>query len=91
MSGITTRSTSTTATRVRSTTRRRSYGGWWEGWFEDARAGLNEPRGYISAYLAKPFLFGRPRFAVTDARLALEFMRRCPATPSPSGAASRPS
>ncbi|HJQ01139.1 MAG TPA: hypothetical protein VJ851_06040 [Jatrophihabitans sp.] len=56
----------------------RSYGGAWPGWFEDARAGLNGPPGYLSAYLAKPFLFGRPRYAVADladldVRLALEF------------------
>lgn len=53
----------------------RSYGGVWNGWFEDAKAGLNGPPGYLSAYLVRPFLFGRPRFAVTelDDRLALEF------------------
>ena len=53
----------------------RSYEGGWPGWFEDARAGLNGPPGWLSAYLVKPFLFGRPRFAVgeLDVRLALEF------------------
>jgi hypothetical protein len=56
----------------------RSYGGWWDGWFEDARAGLNGPPGYLSAYLVRPFLFGRPRHRVVDLddRLALEFMPR---------------
>src|SRR5690242_6279218 len=44
----------------------RSSGGWWSGWYEDARAGLNGPRGYLSAYLVRPFRFGRPRHAVVD-------------------------
>jgi hypothetical protein len=63
----------------------RSYGGWWSGWYEDARAGLNGPRGYLSAYLAKPFLFGRPRFAVAELgdRLALEFMPQVPGHAEP--------
>ena len=63
----------------------RSYGGWWSGWYEDAKAGLNGPPGYLSAYLAKPFLYGRPRFAVTelDVRLALEFMPQEPGHADP--------
>lgn len=63
----------------------RSYGGWWSGWYEDARAGLTGPRGYLSAYLVKPFLFGRPRYRVTelDTRLALEFFPQVPGQAEP--------
>lgn len=55
----------------------RSYGGWFEGWFEDARAGLNGPPGYLSAYLVRPFRFGQTRWAADDQdRLAIEFVPR---------------
>jgi hypothetical protein len=55
----------------------RSYGGWFEGWFEDARAGLNGPPGFLSAYLVRPFRFGQTRWAADDVdRLALEFQPR---------------
>ena len=51
-----------------------SYGGSWEGWFEDARAGLNGPKGFLSAYLVKPFRYGQRRWRDDDdTRLALEF------------------
>jgi len=53
----------------------RSYGGWFEGWFEDARAGLNGPPGFLSAYLVRPFRFGQSRWRVEDDdRLAIEFV-----------------
>jgi len=63
----------------------RSYEGGWPGWFEDAKAGLNGPPGWLSAYLVQPFQFGRPRFAVTelDARLALEFYPQIPGQADP--------
>ncbi|MGI8664721.1 MAG: hypothetical protein ACR2N4_01595 [Jatrophihabitans sp.] len=54
----------------------RSYGGWFEGWFEDARAGLNGPPGYLSAYLVRPFRHGQTRWADDEDRLAFEFVPR---------------
>lgn len=53
----------------------RSYGGAWNGWFENAKAGLTGAPGFLSAYLVRPFLYGRPRFSAPDwdDRLALEF------------------
>lgn len=56
----------------------RSYAGWWDGWYEDAKAGLNGPPGYLSAYLVRPFEYGRPRHRAVDLddRLALEFLPR---------------
>jgi len=52
-----------------------SYGGWWEGWFEDARAGLNGPPGFLSAYLVRPFRYGQRGWRFDDEdRLAIEFV-----------------
>ena len=53
-----------------------SYGGWFEGWFEDARFGLNGPPGYLAAYLVRPFRYGQRRLAHQDdeTRLAIEFV-----------------
>jgi hypothetical protein len=54
-----------------------SYGGWFEGWFEDARAGLNGPPGFLNCYLARPFRYGQKRFVQDDEdRLAIEFLPR---------------
>ncbi|MFL6163546.1 MAG: hypothetical protein ACJ74U_15140 [Jatrophihabitantaceae bacterium] len=61
-----------------------SYGGWFEGWFEDARAGLNGPPGFLNCYLARPFRYGQRRFAADDEdRLAIEFLPREDGTAEP--------
>jgi hypothetical protein len=61
-----------------------SYGGWFEGWFEDARAGLNGPPGYLNCYLARLFRYGQKRFAADDEdRLAIEFLPREDGTAEP--------
>jgi hypothetical protein len=53
----------------------RSYGGFFEGWFEDARSGLYGPPGFLSMYLARPFRFGEARWRTDDEdRLAIEFV-----------------
>jgi hypothetical protein len=53
----------------------RSYGGFFEGWFEDARAGLDGPPGFLSAYVVRPFRFGEARWKTEDEdRLAIEFV-----------------
>jgi len=54
-----------------------SYGGWFDGWFEDARAGLNGPPGLLLAYLVRPYRFGQRRWRQEDeTRLAIEFAPR---------------
>jgi hypothetical protein len=61
-----------------------SYGGAWEGWFEDARAGLNGPPGFLSAYLVMPFRYGQRRWGTDDEpRLAIEFVPRDDGTAEP--------
>ncbi len=56
-----------------------SYG----GWFEDARAGLNGPPGYLSAYLVRPFRYGQNRWTDDEGRLAFEFVPRDNGTGEP--------
>lgn len=51
-----------------------SYGGAFEGWFEDARAGLDGPPGFLSAYLVRPFRYGQLGHHADEDRLALEFL-----------------
>ena len=54
-----------------------SYGGWFDGWFEDAHAGLNGPPGLLFAYLVRPYRFGQRRWRQDDeTRLAIEFAPR---------------
>ncbi len=53
----------------------RSYGGFFDGWFEDTRSGLNGPPGVVSTYLVRPFRFGEARWKTEDEdRLAIEFV-----------------
>jgi hypothetical protein len=62
----------------------RSYGGWFEGWFEDARSGLNGAPGFLSLYLVKPFRFGQTRWGANDEdRLAIEFVPQESGTAEP--------
>jgi len=52
-----------------------SYGGSWDGWFQDDRAGLDGPPGYLLAYLSRPFRYGQRRGTYEDTtRLVLEFV-----------------
>ena len=55
----------------------RSYGGYFDGQFEDGHGGLNGPPGTLSAYLVRPFRFGQQRTdTVDETRLAVEFVPR---------------
>jgi hypothetical protein len=61
-----------------------SYGGAWEGWFEDARAGLNGPPGFLTAYLVRPFRYGQRGWHTDDEdRLAIEFVPQQDGTAEP--------
>lgn len=54
----------------------RSYGGFFDGQFEDDKGGLAGPPGVLSVYLVRPFRFGQWVRMVDEDRLALEFAPR---------------
>jgi hypothetical protein len=54
----------------------RSYGGYFDGWYQADGGTLDGPPGTLSAYLVRPFQFGQLVRTVDETRLAVEFVPR---------------